>query len=459
MRRLAFVVVLACSAAAHAQEATVEGATPVAPVDETVPTPSLEPVPVDTPVVVTPPVEAPVARTADNPPPVPARRVMRAPTNGPQLEGPRDGVPDCRAGAAVCLKNDLFALWPRLRLRAGYEAVQADSERLTVGQNDGFFIDQARIGVDGAFKDDIRFRLIIDVTSVLPGGQLNDPVNPIVAAARDAWVAWMPSDWFYASVGQQFMPSDLEGSTTLAALPFTRRSVATSGVRAGTGIAVAGLSPQRQMSLVVGSTDAARVGALALQYMLAVANGNGQNVLGNDNKLPATYARFGVGYVPDDESVVARLGFGGRYNPRTVGVLPSLYAETDTVYFVDAELKALGFSLAAQGIFKQTTFDDVVPDFGTPESGMGATAWLYVEKPFGVSLAGLKPAYRFSYFDPSSSFQSDAVIENTLGVRWDVPVDGMPVSILVDGTLLSEIGTGVRDLDNARVSALVQLEL
>jgi hypothetical protein len=100
----------------------------------------------------------------------------------------------------------------------------------------------------------------------------------------------------FVSAGQQFMPSDLEGSTTIAALPFARRSVATSGMRAGHGFAQAGLSPSRQMGLVVGSTENARVGDLALQYMLGLGNGNGQNILGNDNKLPAVYARLGVGY-------------------------------------------------------------------------------------------------------------------------------------------------------------------
>ncbi len=458
MRPLSFLLAVGCSTGAFAQPEVPPTDLGVVPVIEPL-SPPHEPMAVDVPISVTAPVEAPIARTAETPPPPPARRVTRAPTSGPQLEGPRDGVPDCRAGAAICLKNDLFALWPRLRLRAGYEGVQADSERLTVGHNDGFFIDQARLGVDGAFQDDFRFRLIVDVVTPVPGGQLNDPVQPIVAAARDAWLAWMPSDWFYASVGQQFMPADLEGTTTLAALPFTRRSVATAGIRAGTGIAVSGLSPARQLSVVVGSTDGARIGALALQYMLGVGNGNGQNVLGNDNKLPAAYARLGAGYVPGDDVFQARIGVGGRYNPRTVGVLPSVFAETDTVLFVDAEIKAVGFTLAGQGIFKQITFDDVVPDFGTAENGVGATAWLVVEKPFGVSLAGVKPAYRFSYFDPSSSIGSDAVIENTVGVRWDVPVEGLPVSLLVDATLLTETGDGVRDLDNARVAALLQLEL
>jgi hypothetical protein len=353
------------------------------------------------------------------------------------------------------LRSDHFALWPRLRLRNGFEVVQPDSQLLTVGQNDGFLLDQNRIGFDGAFHDDVRFRLIIDVVSALPGAAPNDPVQNIGATVRDAWVAWLPSDWFYISAGQQFMPSDLEGSTTIAQLPFARRSVATSGVRPGHGFAVAGLSPPRQLGVVVGSVDA-RVGSLALEYAAAVSNGNGQNVLGNDNKLPAAYARVGAGWVSDDVEV--RLGLGGRYNPRTVGTLPNLFTETDSAGFADLAGRAFGLDFAGQIIAKMTSFDTLVPDSSAGDTALGATAWLQLDRPFGLDLAGVKPAYRFSYYDPSSTFPDDQVLEHTLGVRWDVPVDGLPLALFVDGTLLTEFGEGVRDLDNARLTALVQFD-
>jgi hypothetical protein len=434
------------------------------------------PVASDAPATTTPATETPAAAPAeaapaeaapaDATPPVPTpttpanereQRRPRAPTAGPQLEGPRDGRPDCRVGAAACIANDHFALWPRLRLRAGYDLVQPDSQVLTVGQNDGFFLDQNRIGVDGVYKDDVRFRLIIDVVSLLPARSPNDPVLPFSAAVRDAWVAWMPSDWFYLSAGQQFMPADLEGTTTISVLPFTSRSVASSGVRPGRGFAVDGLSPSRQPSIVIGSTENARIGNIALMYMLGVGNGNGQNILGNDNKLPAAYARVGGGWV-DDGGTEIRLAVGGRYNPRTVGTLPNLFQETETVAFADLDVKIQGIQLAAQAIYKDVAFDTLVPDFAG-ESGFGATAWLSVDRPLGLDIFGLRPAYRISYFDPSSSFGDDQLLENTLALRWDVPAEGLPLSLIVDGTLLTELGDGVRDLDNARLSAILQLEL
>ena len=472
---LLFVAVGALAPAVHAQvppSTTTEVAPPEPAIADPVAAPTVaEP-------VVEPPPPAPSEVPPEAPPEVPPAEVplqgwdpqwkttttttppavfpVRPPTAGPQLEGPRDGAPDCRVNAAVCVKNDLFAIWPRLRLRTGYEFVQADSQILTVGQNDGFFIDQTRIGLDGAFKDDLRFRLIVDVVTLLPGGAPNDPVQGISAAVRDAWVAWMPSDWFFLSVGQQFMPSDLEGSSTIAALPFARRSVATSGVKAGHGFAVNGLSPSRQMGLVFGSTEKAKIAGVGIEYLFAVANGNGQNILGNDNKLPAGYGRVGASL-----GDMVRVGVGGRHNPRTVGTLPNLFNEVENLGFVDATVKLLGISVSAQGMMKQTSFGTLFPDGGegSDDVGVGVTGWIFADDPFGISLFGVIPAYRFSYYDPSSTFDDDQLIENTLGVRWDVPVDGLPLALFVDGTLLTEFGTNVRDLDNARVTALLQLEL
>jgi hypothetical protein len=380
----------------------------------------------------------------------------RGATAGPQLEGPRDGLPDCRASAALCAKNDRFALWPRLRLRNGFEFVQPDSQLLTVGQNDGFFLDQNRVGIDGAFRDDIRFRLIVDVVSTLPGAGQNDPVQPIVAAVRDAWVAWMPSDWFYVSAGQQFMPADLEGSTTIASLPFARRSVATAGVRPGHGLAVGGLSPTRQLGIVIGSTERSRFGNFLVEYVLAGSNGNGQNLTGNDNKLPAAYGRAGVGYAADEVDV--RVGVGGRFNPRTVGTLPNLFSETDALGFADLSARVFGVVFVAQGIYRQTSFDTVLPSGGPGDTSLGATAWLQLDAPFGVDLWGMKPAYRFSFYDVSSVFPDDQLLEHTLGLRWDLPFSEIPLTLFVDGTLLSETGDGVRDLDNARLTTLVQFD-
>jgi hypothetical protein len=401
--------------------------------------------------------------TAADPVAEPAAAAATAPIEAPvePSPAPATAATDCAPWAALCVKNDDFAFWPRVRLRTGYELVQADPEILYVGQNDGFFADQMRLGVDAAYRGDLRFRFILDATSLLPGAAANQAVTSTLAAARDLWVAWTPSPWLVVSLGQQFMPTDIEGQTTTTLLPFARRSVATSGVRAGHGNAVLGLSPTRQIGLVVGTGgpmgDAnPTMGSLSFEYKLAVSNGNGQNFLGNDNKLPALYGRFGVGY----EDLVS-LGFGGRFNPRTVGTLPNLYTESDALGFADVTVRLVGVELVAQGIYRSTSLTTLFPEDGGAgqEAGLGATAWLWARKPLGMDLWGIQPAYRFSYFDPSSAFATDQLVENSIGLRWDLPLEVVRLTAFADYTILTELGEGARDLQNDRFTALLQLEL
>ncbi len=397
------------------------------------------------------PVAAPVA-------PVAAAQVSVVELPVPALPAaPRVEVLTCAKNAAVCVSNGSVAVWPKARLRSGYEFVQPDEGVLYVGANDGFFLDQARVGFEANIRDMLRLALTFDGASLLPGAAPNNPVNSTLTAVRDAYVAWTPGWYLRVAAGQQVMPADLEGSDIDQTLVFTRRSVLSRGIRPGHGIAVSGLSPERQLGVVVGNGDGAKFGPVPVTYALGIANGNGPNVLGNDNKLPAAYARVGAGY----EDLVF-VGLGGRYNPRTVGALPNLYTESDAVGFVDVVGRMFGLELALQGIYKNTSFVTLVPDASNPqatESGLGFVGWITANTPFGVDLFGLRPGYRLSYFDPSSAFATDQLLENTLAVRWDVPFNNLPLSIFADFTLMTELGDGAIQLSNNRVTALLQLDL
>jgi hypothetical protein len=424
---------------------------PPTPVVADVAGPAAEPVAAEPAVEPTTPAvpPAPTVVAPVETPPALAALWRRASAAGPQIEGPRDGRADCRATAAVCFSNHDFAFWPRVRLRTGYQFVQTDAGVASVGRNDGFFLDQARVGFDAAYRDDLRFRAIIELNSFLPNGATNQAVTNVLAAARDVWVSYLPSDWLSITAGQQFMPSDMEGSTTLAALPFIGRSVMS--------YATPGLSPSRQIGLVVQGTEGARFDSVSLEYAVGVGNGNGQNIAGNDNKLPAAYARVGAGY----EGLV-RVAIGGRYNPRTAGSAPDLFNETDALGFADVNANIEGIEVAAVGQLKQTTFGTLVPDPQNPlgaELAWGATAWVALRDPLGVSFAGAVPAYRFSVYDPSDRFPDDQVIENTLAVMWTAPFDALSLSVLAEVALLTEFGPATRDLDNFRAGALVQLDL
>src|SRR4029077_11499904 len=129
--------------------------------------------------------------------------------------------PNCPDGTLLCFKNDVVAVWPKLRIRPGFKYVDADPLILYTGQNDGFFLDSARIGAEGNVSNRVRFKLTVETASLLPGGQPNQPITSILAAASEAWVAWTPMKWLIVQAGQQTMPADYEGGDIEAKLPFT----------------------------------------------------------------------------------------------------------------------------------------------------------------------------------------------------------------------------------------------
>lgn len=435
----AFALPLLLATAAHAQgEPAAEPAADATPAPEAAPKAPLaapeEPSP------------APTEPAEAAEPPAPAEPAAEAASLCPQ------DVP--------CLAAGDLAAWPKLRLRAGYAFVQADDKVLFVGHNDGFFLEHARLGLEASYRGTFRVRLVLDATSVL-SGHANDPVRPVLAAARDAYVEWRPSDYFFVRAGQSFVPFLVEGDMSTAELNFTARSVAADGVRVGQGYYEPGLSPDRQLGVMLGASEAP-LGPVHLDYRLAITNGNGKNHLGNDNKLPAVFGRLGAGF----EDYV-KAGFSLQYNPRSVGQLPNLYDETDVALAGDVRLKVFGVDVLGQAVWKMTSFDTVFPE-GDPartDNGLGVTTWIVLDEPFGLPTFGVKPGYRFSYYDPRSSSPEDQLFEHTFGLRYDPPTP-IPMAFIVDVTLLFEsaqlndqLADSQRYLDNHRAVALVQFDL
>lgn len=377
------------------------------------------------------------------------------PVEAPVAEVPaRDRA--CPAGKP-CVTAGSLAVWPKLRVRGGYELQQPDPNVLFIGYNDGFRLDQARFGFDAAWKSSFRARITLDAATFFPGHERNQPVQPLLGSVIDAYMHYAPIKYVGVWVGQTFMPADHEGTTSRADMNFTDRSVASGGVRVGRGYEVPGLSPTREIGIVVGARDA-RVGPVSLDYVLGVSNGNGTAIFGNDNKLPAGYARLGVGW---ERHVV--FGIGGEYNPRTAGTVPNLYDETDVQGFADLRVDLFGIDFLAQVIGRQTTFDSLFPAVTDPNRAAfayGATAWLVVDEPFGLPMFGLKPGYRVSFYDPSTSFTDDQLFENTFSMRYDPTAYDLPIALIVDVTIMAEIdAAGLRPLDNNRVVGLLQFDL
>ncbi|MCC7108191.1 MAG: hypothetical protein IT382_02790 [Deltaproteobacteria bacterium] len=456
----AFSLAVALAAAPVLAQGEVKPAPPAEAAKPAPPAEAAKPVaPAEAPKPEAPPAAAPAEAA-------PAPAAAEAPAVAPPPAEPAKPEAPCE-GKLVCFSTDKVALWPKLRVRTGYQFVEADPQILYVGANDGFSIDQARLGAEGSMVGGVGFKLTVEAASLLPGSAPNAAVTPLIGALRDAWVSWTPSPWLALQAGQQYMPADWEGGDVEATLPFSSKSVVSAGVRPGHGVAVAGLSPARQVGLVVGSAPDAEVAGVGIEYRLGVANGNGLNQSGNDNKWPAAFLRTGVGFADG----MVKVGLGGRFNPRTTGTLPNLYTEADAVGFADVALRAVGLDLVLAGSYRQTALATLVPDLSNPagqESGAGLMGFVgYNVALPDLPLLGagwqLKPALRSSFYDPSSSFQTDQLLETTLGVRLSGP-ENMPAALFLDGTVLTELGdlgagVAARDLSNNRLTLMFQWEL
>ena len=333
---------------------------------------------------------------------------------------------------------------PYMRLRTGFDFVQADPNVAFVGRNDGFKLDQARLGFTGSYKERLSWTMIMDGVST-SDPNANDPIAHVRTALRDAFLHWHATEFFNVWLGQTFMPGDYEGMISRRELNFSARSVASQGVGAGLGYQVAGLSAGRQTGVVLGARDLV-AGILHLDYRMALANGNGINVTGNDNEQPAFYSRFAAGL-----SDWVQLGLGFQYNPRTVGELPNLYTENDVVALGDLKINVWGLDMLAQAIWRQTSYDTSAAD---SDEGLGLTTWLVFDEPFGLNLLNFKPGIRFSYLDPSSFLTDDQLQEITVGIRYDAPIS-LPVTFMVDYTVLTE--ETARALANDRLVAMFQI--
>lgn len=354
-----------------------------------------------------------------------------------------------------CWTEGGFAMWPRGRIIAGYEFVQPDPNALFVGENDGFLLEQARIGLQANWRNRLGFVVVYDAITPLPNEDVNEVVADVFAGIRDAYLVYQPVAPLKMWLGQLYMPADIESQTSRAELNFTSRSVMSGGVRAGRGYQQDGLSVIRETGFIIGNDDyvpfSIGKNEIGFDYRFALSNGNGTNVLGNDNKLPQALGRLGARY-----GDYLRVGFGGSYNPRTRGVRPNLFLETEARGFADITFDMFGIRAVATSIFQWTTFDSILPeaDPNRTQAAYGAAAWVSVEDPFGLPTFGLRPAVRVSYYEPNSAFDEDQLFETTFAVRY-IPPTGLPLALLFDVTLLFEPGpANQRQIDNHRATAL-----
>jgi hypothetical protein len=335
-----------------------------------------------------------------------------------------------------------------LRLKAAI--VQNDPNVAFVGRDDGFALQNARLGVRGTLTFRAAFVVSID-GAVDERDRINSPDGKLRVGLRDAFVdlhvlggsGAVPIDVRAGRFDAVFDPDHLEGDTER---PFVDRALESRGVLPTEGWETAGLPPGRSIGVALRKEAPRPTAGVALGFELAVQNGADEFSADNDNDLPAVSA-----------AIFARLAGGGRamaaarWNPRTEGDLPFRQDETDLEAAAGLALDAGPVQVGAGGVFVHTIFDTTG---GPAQNAYGAHAQaLFTFDPDGWAPIGI--GYRFAILDPSDLVLTDRVMEHTAGAvialrRWHLRGQ-LNVTHAVE--------QADRDLSNDRIEAALEIDL
>ncbi|MGN6109840.1 MAG: hypothetical protein ACTHU0_32330, partial [Kofleriaceae bacterium] len=294
-----------------------------------------------------------------------------------------------------------FAWEPFGYLRLQYVAAQNDPNVAFVGRDDGFELQNARIGVRGTLDARAAFVISID-GAVDERVQINVPEGKLRVGLRDAYADVALARRVVARAGY-FQPIvDPQALIPDPSRAFVDRPLESRGVRATEGFETQGLTPGRSIGAALRLDPGAAVTSPAVGFELAVQNGADEFTSNNDNDKPAVSATL-LARLPRD----GWLFVAGRYNARSLGDLPARRDENDLQASAGFQLNAGPLSLGGGGIVQRTTFPSTQ---GPVQNAFGAHAQLMFRTGVMVPFAF---GYRFGILDPSSLLTTDRVMEHT----------------------------------------------
>ncbi|MBA3453731.1 MAG: hypothetical protein H0T42_11620 [Deltaproteobacteria bacterium] len=368
-------------------------------------------------------------------------------TASPTADAAPTAVPAASASpeTPMTISEPGFSWHPFGFLRLQYRVVRNDPNVAFVGRDDGFELQNARLGVHGALGRRVKYTFAID-GAVDERQQINVPEGKLRVGLRDAYgdVAVSGSIAVRAGFFETLVDPDLDDDTQRE---FVDRPIESRGVRATEGYQTPGLPPGRSLGAALRldpgpdmtGTDGPRIG-----FELAVQNGADEYASNNDNDTPAASASVFV-RLPKRSWVVA----SARFNRRTDGELPFRRDEDDLQASFGARVAAGPVGFGAGAVVVRTTF----PSTGGPvENAYGAHAQILIR------VEGRQPlafGYRFGILDPSSLFLTDRVMEHTVGAVLGVPALHMRLQLQV--THVAE--QGARNLTNDRAQIAAELSL
>lgn len=335
-----------------------------------------------------------------------------------------------------------FTWEPYGYLRLQYLMVQNDPNVAFVGRDDGFELQNARLGIRGKLADKLKFVMAIE-GAVDERKQVNTPDGKLKVGLKDAYVDAVVSGKVTARAGffETLVDPNLDGDTVRE---FVDKPIESRGMRATEGYQTEGLPPGRSLGAAIRFEPEGEVNAPAAGFEVAVQNGADEYASNNDNDTPAVSAS-GIIKLPKGSWVVA----SGRFNRRTVGDLPFRQDEDDIQGSIGARIVGGPVAFGAGAVVQRTSF----PTTGGPvQNGYGAHAQL------SVKIEGTHPisiGYRFGVLDPSSLILTDRVMEHTAGAVMAVPTYRMRVQLQATHV----VEQGARTLSNDRVQLAAEVSL
>lgn len=324
-------------------------------------------------------------------------------------------------------------------LRMQYIVVQNDPNVQFVGRDDGFELQNARLGVHGKLVDRARFTISID--GAVDERAQNTPQGKLKVGLRDAHVDIVLSGKVVTRGGYFQTWVDPQALVPDTVREFVDKPIESRGMRSTEGWYTPGLPPGRSLG---GAIRLDPEKANNIGFEVAMQNGSDEFASNNDNDKPALSAAV-LFRLADEGFVVA----AARWNPRTVGDLPFRQDETDLQGTVGLQVNAGPLSLGAGGIIQRTTFESTG---GPVQNAFGGHAQLMFEVPASVPV-GL--GYRFGIIDPSSLIVSDRVMEHTAGAVIGVPSLRMRLQLQL--THVQE--QAARGLSNSRAQVAAEVAL
>jgi len=311
-----------------------------------------------------------------------------------------------------------FTSQPFGYLRMQYIFVQDDPNVQFIGRDDGFELQNARVGVFGHLD---RVYYFIDFDGAIDErAQINSPQGKLGVALRDAfadvavsgdppWGKWS-NDRLVIRAGYFLSWANPEAQVPDTKRELVDRPIEDRGMRPTEGWQTPGLTPGRSLGVALRidpapPDDGARVG-----FEVAAQNGADEFASNNDNNYLALSAAALVRF-PHDGWIVGAV----RWNPRTVGELPFRQDETDYTASAGAHALAGPLSLGAGGIITHTVYNTTN---GPAQNAYGAHAqalyYLPTSHPAAIGA-------RWDILDPSTLLTTGRVMEFTVGGLYAVP--------------------------------------